>query len=121
MNYFLIVINNGEKDGISLKFIILDMRFMNVLKIEKDAVEEMIDEDGIVRRVIEIVLKFDIYGIYIILLQCRYCDYISFKRYLLMRYMKSYLEDKLYKCNICDRGFKIMVFLQNYVNIYIGI
>lgn len=120
MNYFLIVTNNGEKDGTSLKPITLDMRSMNALKTEKDAVEEMIDEDGNVRRVIEIAPKFDIHGTHTTLLQCRYCDYTSPKRYLLMRHMKSHSEDKPHKCNICDRGFKTMASLQNHVNTHTG-
>lgn len=120
MNYFLIVTNNGEKDGTSLKPITLDMRSMNALKTEKDAVEELIDEDGNVRRVIEIAPKFDIHGTHTTLLQCRYCDYTSPKRYLLMRHMKSHSEDKPHKCNICDRGFKTMASLQNHVNTHTG-
>ncbi|XP_061196867.1 RE1-silencing transcription factor A-like [Saccostrea echinata] len=121
MNYFLIVTNNGEKDGTGLKPVTLDMRPLSDLKTEKDdAVEELIDEDGNVRRVIEIAPKFDMHGTHTTLLQCRYCEYTSPKRYLLMRHMKSHSEDKPHKCNICDRGFKTMASLQNHVNTHTG-
>lgn len=120
MNYFLIVTNNGEKDGACLKPVALDMRCMSEIKTEKDTVEELIDEEGNVRRVIEIAPKFDINGTHTTLLQCRYCEYTSPKRYLLMRHMKSHSEDKPHKCNICDRGFKTMASLQNHVNTHTG-
>ncbi|XP_048753425.2 RE1-silencing transcription factor A-like isoform X2 [Ostrea edulis] len=120
MNYFLIVTNSNEKDGTNLKPVTLDMRHLSEIKTEKDEVEELIDEDGNVRRVIEIAPKFDIHGTHTTLLQCRYCEYTSPKRYLLMRHMKSHSEDKPHKCNVCDRGFKTMASLQNHVNTHTG-
>lgn len=51
---------------------------------------------------------------------CTYCNYITPKRYLLARHLKSHSEERPHKCSICERGFKTMASLQNHVNTHTG-
>ncbi|XP_019766360.1 transcriptional repressor CTCF isoform X2 [Dendroctonus ponderosae] len=51
---------------------------------------------------------------------CNYCNYISNKRYLLSRHMKSHSEERPHKCSVCERGFKTIASLQNHVNTHTG-
>ena len=51
---------------------------------------------------------------------CNYCNYTTFKRYLLSRHMKSHSEERPHKYLVCERGFKTLASLQNHVNTHTG-
>ncbi|KAG4073908.1 hypothetical protein HA402_014113 [Bradysia odoriphaga] len=51
---------------------------------------------------------------------CTYCNYSSPKRYLLSRHMKSHSEERPFKCQVCERGFKTQASLQNHTNTHTG-
>lgn len=51
---------------------------------------------------------------------CTHCNYVSNKRYLLARHMKSHSDDRPYKCSVCERGFKSQPALQNHINTHTG-
>lgn len=51
---------------------------------------------------------------------CNFCTYSTPKRYLLSRHLKSHSEERPYKCQVCERGFKTMTSLQNHVNTHTG-
>ncbi|XP_053954620.1 transcriptional repressor CTCF [Anastrepha ludens] len=51
---------------------------------------------------------------------CPHCNYLTNKRYMLSRHMKSHSDDRPYICSVCDRGFKTNHSLQNHVNVHLG-
>ncbi|XP_022129438.2 transcriptional repressor CTCFL isoform X1 [Pieris rapae] len=52
---------------------------------------------------------------------CTYCNYVSHRKYLLLRHMKSHSVDRPFKCSVCDRAFKTRVSLNNHTNTHNGI
>ncbi|KAL3859331.1 hypothetical protein ACJMK2_009556 [Sinanodonta woodiana] len=119
VNYVLIVNQpGGDKDHQSM----FDMSGES----RGDVIEEIIDADGITRKIVRINpidkrTLMNMQGVQLgDQLVCNYCDYTSPKRYLLTRHMKTHSEDRPHKCNICDRGFKTMASLQNHVNTHTG-
>ncbi|XP_045510311.1 transcriptional repressor CTCFL-like isoform X2 [Colias croceus] len=52
---------------------------------------------------------------------CTFCNYVSHRRYLLLRHMKSHSDERPHKCTVCERGFKTVTSLQNHMNMHNGV
>lgn len=51
---------------------------------------------------------------------CIHCGYVTNKRYLLSRHLRSHSDDRPHKCSVCERGFKSNPSLMNHVNTHLG-
>lgn len=108
---YLLIVSQGGGDK--------DLSVYDYKEDSREIKEEVIEENGLTKRIIKITSK-KLLQPSPTQLMCQYCNYTSPKHYLLTRHMKSHSEDRPYKCDTCQRSFKTMASLQNHKNTHTG-